>query len=329
MSEPIEITGVVSRLMRSNNILILSHKNPDGDTLGSAGALQWALKSYGKKVAVLCSDPIHERYEYMGLDLFKKQFEPEYIVAVDIAGPQLFGDALSQYADKVDLCIDHHGSNSGYADVMLLNENAAATCELVFDVITAMGVSIDQRIADCLYTGISTDTGCFRFPNTTAKTHQVAARLYDLGANAEGLNEILFETKTKARIAIEQYALQTLEYHFDGTCALICLTKEQIDISGVDMSDLEGITAMPKSIEGVVVGITMRQQPSGSFKISVRTRSGVDAVRIASGLGGGGHKQAAGCEIFGSMENAKEAILNETKRVMEEYKQENEPQGEK
>lgn len=318
MSEKLDIAGVIGRLLNADNILILCHKNPDGDTLGSAGALYWALKSVNKTAAVFCSDAIHERYSYMQLELFRGQFTPAYIVAVDIAGQQLFGEAASQYAERVDLCIDHHGSNSGFASAMLLDPTASATCELIYEVIVAMGVEITTTIANCLYTGVSTDTGCFKFANTTARTHRVAARLIDLGAEINFLNDLLFENKTKKRIAVEQLALSTLEYHFDGQCALICLTKDQLAEIGADETDLEGVTSLPRSIEGVLVGITMRQQPEGSYKISVRTKEGLNACEIAKGLGGGGHKQAAGCEIIGGLENAKAAILGETKRVMEQ-----------
>ncbi len=316
MSEILDIQAIMGRLMRADNILILCHKNPDGDTLGSAGALFWGLKNLGKTVAVLCNDPIHARYDYMEMDLFYQQFEPQYVVAVDIAGTQLFGEKVAKWADKVDLCIDHHGSNSGYADVMLLDDTAAACCEIVYDLLINMGLDIDKRIADCLYTGVSTDTGCFRFANTTARTHRVAARLIDLGADVTMLNELLFENRSKQRIKIEEIALSTLEYHFDGLCALICITRDQIEKVGVDENDLEGITAMPRSIEGVMVGITMRQQASGSFKISVRSKVGLQADVIAKALGGGGHKQAAGCEVLGGLDFAKAAVLAETEKVL-------------
>ncbi len=316
MSEILDIQAIMGRLMRADNILILCHKNPDGDTLGSAGALFWGLKNLGKTVAVLCNDPIHARYDYMEMELFYQQFEPEYVVAVDIAGTQLFGEKVSYWADKVNLCIDHHGSNSGYADVMLLDDTAAACCEIVYDLLINMGLDIDKRIADCLYTGVSTDTGCFRFANTTARTHRVAARLIDLGADVTMLNELLFENRSKQRIKIEEIALSTLEYHFNGLCALICITRDQIEKVGVDENDLEGITAMPRSIEGVLVGITMRQQASGSFKISVRSKVGLQADVIAKALGGGGHKQAAGCEVLGGLDFAKAAVLAETEKVM-------------
>ena len=126
----------------------------------------------------------------------------------------------------------------------------------------------------------------------------------------------MFESKSRSRLEIERIALESLEYHFDGACAIISLTKEQIERTGVEPLDLEGITSLPRMIEGVRVGITLRQQPTGSYKVSVRTEVGVDAAQICAHLGGGGHKQAAGCEILGSMENAKAALLSEVERAL-------------
>lgn len=316
MSENLTLDLVVSRLLKAENVLLLCHKNPDGDTLGSAGALYWALKALGKTVAVLCADEIPARYSYMHLEQFHNQFTPTYVVAVDVAGIQLFGDAVREYSARVNLCIDHHPSNTGFADAMLMDGQAAATAEVVYDLLRALGTEITPRIADCLYTGVSTDTGCFKFANTTARTHRVAADLIDAGANMVQLNNILFESKSRRRLAVEKLALENLEYHFDGRCALTYLSREQIAQTGADGTDLEGITSLPRMIEGVQVGITVRQQPSGSYKVSVRTISGVNASLICARLGGGGHKQAAGCEIMGSMENAKSALLSEVEKAL-------------
>ena len=316
MSEILDIAQVISRLLKADNVLLLCHKNPDGDTIGSAGALFHALTALGKTVAVLCADPVPERYAYMQIVPFTGQFAPEYVVAVDVAGIQLFGDSVKEYAERVDLCIDHHPSNGGYADAMLLDGGAAATAEVMYDVLCAMGTDITPLVADCLYTGVATDTGCFKFANTTARTHLTAAKLIEAGAHLVKLNSALFESKSRRRIAVEQLALQSLEYHAGGRCAIISLSKEQIAHTGADGTDLEGITAMPRMIEGVDVGITMRQQPSGSYKVSVRTVVGVDAAAIAARLGGGGHKQAAGCEIIGSLENAKNALLTEVEKEL-------------
>ena len=316
MSEILDITQVISRLMKAENILLLCHKNPDGDTVGSAAALYHALRSLGKTVAILCADPIPAHYSYMDITLFAGEFSPIYVVAVDVAGIQLFGDAVSEYAERVDLCIDHHPSNGGYADAMLLDGDAAATAEVMYEVICAMGVAITPQIAECLYTGLSTDTGCFKFANTTARTHEIAAKLILAGAEVVRLNNILFENKSRRRLEVERRALESLEYFLDGRCAVICLTKEQIAETGADGTDLEGITGIPRAIEGVQVGVTMRQQPTGSYKISVRTVVGVDASRICARLGGGGHKQASGCEILGSLENAKSALLAEVEKAL-------------
>lgn len=317
MSEILQLAEAISRLLKADNILLLCHKNPDGDTVGSAMALCHVLKSLGKTAAVLCADPIPSRYAYMQLCLFEEgDFEPHFVVAVDVAGIQLFGDSIAEYTRRIDMCIDHHPSNSGYADCMLLDGDAAATAEIIYELLTAIGTEITPTIADCLYTGLSTDTGCFKFANTTARTHEIAAKLITAGASLVKLNNILFESKSRSRLAIERLALESLEYSFGGRCATVYLTKEQIAETGADGTDLEGITSLPRMIEGVEVGITIRQQPTGSYKVSVRTVTGVDASAICAHLGGGGHKQAAGCELLGSLDNAKAALLTEVEKAL-------------
>ena len=171
-------------------------------------------------------------------------------------------------------------------------------------------------IRDSLYTGVATDTGCFRFSNTTAETHKAAAALIEAGADVERLNERLFESRSHARVIAERMALESLEFYYDDRCALICLTWDQIQAAGVAGAELEDLTSLPRSIEGVEVGLTLRQQPGGSYRISVRTAKGVDACEIAKRLGGGGHTRAAGCELLGNLDNTKSAILAEVEAVL-------------
>ena len=313
MTEQLNVQQMAQRLRSSDNILILCHKNPDGDTIGSGCALYYALKGLDKNAAVLCSDEIPSRYAFTNARQFRGEFEPETVVAVDVASVQLFGENndLPRYSRHVDLCIDHHAGNSGFADFTLVDSTAAAAAELLYQVIVAMDVPVTQHIADCLYTGVATDTGCFRFSSTTANTHLTAAKLIEAGCHVEELNTLLFDTKPRARMEAERIARNHLEYHLEGRCALIYLTRDEIRQSGVDPADLEELTSLPVSIEGVKVGITLRQQPGGSYRISVRTAKGVDACAIARRLGGGGHNRAAGCELLGNLENAKNAILAE------------------
>ena len=238
MSEILQLAEAISRLLKADNILLLTATRTRTETRwGSAMALCHVLKSLGKTAAVLCADPIPSRYAYMQLCLFEEgDFEPHFVVAVDVAGIQLFGDSetVQKYAQRVDLCIDHHTSNSGYAASLLLDGEAAATAELMYDMFSEMGAPITPLVADCLYTGLSTDTGCFKFTNTTARTHLVAAKLMEAGANTVKLNSLLFESKSRSRIELERFALETWSTTLKGAARLICLTREQIEASGVE-----------------------------------------------------------------------------------------------
>ncbi len=320
MTEYMTVDQMAASLVQADQILILCHKNPDGDTVGCGAALCHALRALDKTAAVLCSDPIPRVFSYMEIPLYDGSFEPETVVGVDVASIQLFGsnNGVPELARHVNFCIDHHAGNGGYADFTLLDPKAAATAELLIEVIEQMGAEITPLIADCLYTALSTDTGCFKFNSTTAQTHMVAARLMEAGARVGELNKILFETKAKERVAAERMALNNLEYHLDGRCALIYLTREEIAESGVEPADLEDLTSLPLTIAGIQVGLTLRQTPAGSYRISIRTVGSVDACAIARRLGGGGHSRAAGCELEGNLDNTKNAILTEVQAVMEQ-----------
>ncbi len=308
-AELLSLAQAAERLTQQDNILLLCHKNPDGDTVGSAAALCHALRGMGKTVGVACSDPIHARYDYMQITAFQGEFEPGYIVAVDVAGLQLFGAGTIAWAEKADMCIDHHASHNAYADAVVLDGTAAACAELVYALLGELGVEITPLIADCLYTGVATDTGCFKFANVTPNTHRVAAQLMEAGARYTRLNALLFESKSRSQLAVEALVLKNMQYYFDGRCAVTALTLEEIESVNAQPVDLESVTGIARAIEGVQVGITMRQQPTGSYKISVRTGEDVDASAIATAFGGGGHHGAAGCEVFGGLENAKQALL--------------------
>ena len=208
MTEQLNVQQMAEKLLAADNILILCHKNPDGDTVGCGSALYYALLALEKHAAVLCADPIPGRYAFTNPRLFKGEFEPQIVVAVDVASVQLFGEGngVPQYTRHVDLCIDHHAGNSGYAEFTLLDGSAAAAAELLYEVICAMHVEITPHIADCLYTGLSTDTGCFKFSSTKASTHITAAKLMEAGAHVEELNTLLFDTKSRERMEAERIA---------------------------------------------------------------------------------------------------------------------------
>lgn len=311
-----DLKKAASMLKGADKIVILTHKSPDGDTLGSAFALCRALLKLGKKVRVECSDAFPKKYEYLYEGIEFPDFEPELIVASDIATENLFGDKLDKYKGKVGLCIDHHPSNEKYATFTAVNPKAAANCESIPKIINLLDVEIDNKIANCIYTGLATDTGCFRFSNTTAKTLNAAARMIELGADSARINKKLFETMSKSRIEMERMVFETLEYHFDGRAALIVITRDMYEKTGISESETEGIPSIPARIEGVMAGITIKEKGDSIYKISLRTSGGLNASQICSKFGGGGHACAAGCEFNDSIENVKTAVLSAVEEAL-------------
>ncbi len=301
-----------------DDLLILTHGHPDGDTLGCGFALCRGLQKCGKHARVECADEIPGKYSYLWREVKREEFTPRFIVAVDVADPKLLGKEMeARYAEHVGLCIDHHGSNTLYAAHTLLDASAGAACEVIFEVLRALQVEIDAQIADCIYTGLSTDTGCFRYSNATARTHRIAADMIDCGADASIINQVMFETKTRTYAALERLALDSLETYYGGRAALVMVTQEMYRLSGSDESECDPIASLPRQIEGVLVGAMLREKVDGTFKASIRTHRPVDAAELCRRMGGGGHPRAAGCQLEGPLEHAKEELLSNIKAVLE------------
>ncbi len=314
LKRTVGLKEVAEFLCANDKFLILCHASPDGDTVGSAHALCHALHKSGKKARVECADEIPARYDYMTKPVEMQSFEPDVIVAVDVADTKLLGAFNDVYGDKIDLSVDHHASNKHFAKMNCVNPNAGANCENVAEVIDGIGIEIDKVIADNLYTGIITDTGCFKYQNTTPKTHIIAARLIECGADYYNINRIMFDTKSLARLQVERQAIDSVEMYFDGKCAVMSVTADMQTKTTPD--ELEGITPLPRQIEGVLVGITIREKAAGKYKCSVRTHEPIDASAICALLGGGGHNRAAGCEILGTLDEAKKKMVAAAKTVM-------------
>lgn len=308
----IDLHETAKILENADKILLLCHSHPDGDTLGSAYALARALLGMGKRVRVECSDPIPKDFSFMLEGIETDDFEPELIAAIDVADIKLLGkESEGKYAGKIGLCIDHHGSNMLYADKVCLEADSASTAEIIYLILKIMQVEIDPATASCLFTGVSTDTGCFRFSNTTVRTFEIAAELAKLGADTYNIIQVFFETKTKTYAALERLALDSMRFYFSDRCALICVTQDMYKRSGSNESETDRLANLPRQIEGVLVGITMRELKDGSFKASVRTHGDIDASEICKRLGGGGHMGAAGCTLYGSKQQAINSLLKE------------------
>ncbi len=311
------IVQAAELLCRQDNILVLMHKSPDGDTVGCGYALCAALRKLGKHAQPVCSDPIPKVFSFLTEGFEQQSFEPEYIVSVDVAATTLLGDGLSIYKDSIDLCIDHHPSNTGFAKNTYVDGTAGACAQIICKVIKAMGVSFDRYIANAVFTGIATDTGCFVFSNAGAEAHSIAAEMINEGAESAMITRRIFETKSRSKLELEKMAMNTLKYYHDGKIAVIAVTAEMLSVTGAEESDTEGIASIPRQIEGVVIGITVKERSSGIYRISVRTSDGADASAVCSVLGGGGHKAAAGCSIEGTLESATETIVAAAEKELE------------
>ena len=305
----IDVKQCASLLKEFDNYLILSHRHPDGDTLGSAFALKRALDLLGKKSMVRCNDEMPEKFSYLWQNLDNSEIKFDKIIAVDVADKKLLGEEFAtKYGDNVFLCIDHHMSNREYAENLLLEDRAAAAV-VIYEVICELGVEITPEIANCVYTGLATDTGCFMFSNTTPTVHRIAAEVMEKGADYTLINRLMFETRTISYTRLEQMAGASIESHFDGKCAIMTITQEMFNASGSNESECDGIASIPRKIEGVKVGVTIREQTNGKYKVSLRTIEPFDAAKICANFGGGGHNRAAGCEFDCTLEDAKKQLL--------------------
>ena len=313
----ITLESAAKTLLSKDKILILTHRSPDGDSIGSGYALAMALRKLGKSVKVDCTDPFPEKYSYFTDKLEKLEFDEEFVVSVDIADTKLLGEKLSDYADKIDLCIDHHGSNTKYAKEYYVEASAAAAAQVIAKLIRLMNVEFDKDIANAIYTGITTDTGCFRYTNVTAETHRIAADMIDCGAESGMINRLMFETKSRSRLEIERRVMDSIQFYLDGRCAIAYATIDMMKESGAVDSDMEGVSSLPRQIEGVMAGITLREKNNGKFKVSVRTTDELDASAICANFGGGGHKAAAGCMITGTLNEAIEQIIEVVRQALE------------
>ena len=307
----INVKEAAEMLRTHDNIIILVHSNPDGDTLGCGYALLRALRKAGKKAEVMRPLNTCKKYNYLFDDLGKQDFEPEFVVSVDVADIKLLDtDVREQYGNRINLAIDHHPSNCVECKNLLLEDTAAAACEIIYKLLLELGTELDKKIADCLYTGISTDTGCFRYSNTSAQTYRFAADLVEKGADGAYINRIMFDTKTKSYVILERLVMDTLEMHFGGRCAMTHLTLDMYEKSGSDESETGPLASKTRQIEGVDIGIFVREKTDGTFKISLRTLEPVDASKICGMLGGGGHARAAGCQVEGTLAEVKAKIIS-------------------
>ena len=305
-----------ARLGTMDNILILTHRRPDGDTLGSAAGLCAGLRLAGKNVYLLKNPETTERYtDYVEKYYADEGFVPDYSLTVDVATEHVLQINAGKYTGKIDFAIDHHPSYSGFAKEASVDHSCAACGELIYRILLAFPIEITKEIALPLYLAIATDTGCFRYSNTTSKTHRIAAALMDIGINAAVVNKKVFRSKTLGRLKLENMIVDSLELYDGDTIVVATLTMDMMEQSGTTEDDDEDIAGIAGQVAGTLASVTIRELPKGQCKISVRSTPHVNAEKACALLGGGGHAAAGGCTIDADVDEAKKLILDAIRKV--------------
>lgn len=318
----INMSETCTFLKNCRDAVILIHQSPDGDCVGAGFALREILGAIGIRSRVECSDVIPKRYDFitLGSQLPDEDFEAQTVIAVDVADPQLLGAKVREKCDgKVQLCIDHHVSNVGYAEQTLLYSEASATCEVIYNIAGELGVEISDYMASCIYTGIATDTGCFKYDNTTPECHEIVASLMrNNSLRYARINREMFDVKSIGRIKMESTVMELMEYFLDSRLTMICITADIMERMGVDSNDLEGCANLPLQVEGVEVGIMLKEREKDVYKVSMRSANDVNVSEICGTLGGGGHAKAAGCLLKGSIDDVKNRIIETVRGALEQ-----------
>ena len=285
-------------LRERDNFLLLTHIRPDGDTLGSAAALALALQKLGKRAWVGYNSGVTETYAgYMEGCYPPADFVPEHIVAVDIATEHLLPAEFEPYRGRIELCIDHHPSNEGYAGETCLDASAAACGEIVYRICKLLG-EMDAAIAKQLYIAITTDCGCFVYNNTTPATHRIAAELMEYGDFWKQVNRNCFQTLSLKEIKLQQRLLGSMEFFDGGALAVGAISLADLAEFQASQGDSEELASWANKIQGVKASATLRQLEERVWKVSLRTDGSLNATRVCALLGGGGHAAAAGASMY-------------------------------
>ena len=303
-------------LLEHDHYCILTHVRPDGDTLGAASALCVGLRQLGKTAHTLDNAQASPFLNRCLLGLTKAApEESDLLISVDVASPQMLPNEHQQYLERIALRIDHHASATSFTPMELVDATSAACGEIIYDLLVAMGTEMTKDIAWRLYIAISTDTGCFRYANTSANTYRVAAACAETGADLYPITQELFDTTSIPELKLKNWIADNARF-LRGGHAAVCAIPKAVE-STVSAENLEGVSGFLRSIEGVRISATLRETENGC-KVSVRAVPGLDAGAICSRFGGGGHKGAAGASLSMPMEDALEIVAAALERALEE-----------
>jgi phosphoesterase RecJ-like protein len=321
-----ELKEAVAFIRERDDFLVVSHVQPDGDAISSTVATAWLLTKLGKKVTMLNEGPVPSRLHFLwkSMDIYTHDSEQSVrqyrnVICVDCADYARVGRSNHWFAADVELLnIDHHPTNDGYGQVNLLKFDAAATAEILFDLIDEVSLPLDIDVATAIYTGLLTDTGGFRYSNTSPKVMAMASRLLEVGVNGPELAEHLLERMTMGQLRVTQRGLSRLSFSADQQIGWLWVNSEDLAETGAMNEDLEGLVNFPRNIEGVEVGLLFKQNGQESVKVSLRSAGRVNVAAVAQHFGGGGHVRAAGCRLTDPLDEVINKIVSVVQKALDE-----------
>lgn len=304
-----------------DNYLLLVHEKPDGDALGSCLGAAHLLHKLGKSFRLINDDPIPNKFSFFPMaerfelpDGVDERFDS--VISFDCGDRKRLGRSGQLIADNAQILnIDHHVTNDLFGTENLVDLSAAATCQIVYKVARELGVELDVDTATCLYTGLVTDTGGFRYSNTTEDVLLIAADLLRHGVQPYNVVDKVMETMTWAQVQLIREGLDSLGRDESGRIAWVSVSREMLERVKGDDEDVEGLVNYPRNVEGVEVGICFREMSPDKTKVSLRSKYVIDVGQIALEFGGGGHARAAGCKMDGSLEEVRDRVLARVKEA--------------
>lgn len=296
-----DLQKAAKTIQKAKKILICAHRNPDGDTIGGQLALGLSLVQMGKKVTFVCHDPVPTRFQFLsGSELVLTDFSEkvDLAIAVDCGSPTQLG-VFEKYfkPGKNSIQIDHHDFGTPFGKLLLLENEASAVGEVIYQLLRTLKTTITPSIATCLLTSIVIDTGSFRFSNIRPETFEICSVLVKTGINLQNLIEEAYWKKTRPMLKISSYALLQAQYSKKGTAVWSVLTQKDFKKFDAALPDADAVADELRSVEGVRVAAVLRETPSGNYRVSLRSRFGIHVAEIAKYFGGGGHHNSAGCSI--------------------------------
>lgn len=313
------LDNILEEINKANKIAIITHENPDGDAIGSSLAMKLALKQLGKEADVIIPE-FPKVFGFLpGVEEIKKESEVEnydLAIALDCASVKLLNGFVKYFDNaKVKVTIDHHSSNTMFADYNYVDQDAPACAQLLLVVFSYFNIDVTKEIGTCILTGIITDTGGFRYDGVTAETFRFVSELCEKGVKVSKVYQQVFASKTRAKYELHKIAQDRLEFLEDGKVTFTYITKADEEKVGAENGDYDGIVENGRDIEGVEVSIFLRETEKG-IKGSLRSKNYVNVSEVCMMFGGGGHIRAAGCTIQGTIEQAKSQILNRVRACL-------------